>query len=111
MSGTNCICLEKVGDSGACPVHGYLYASGAASGFATAARTVIDTIELSNKTKCYLNGQLIEVGEILVAHNAGNGLWAISFPKKELWLFVCVTTQDLNWLAGSELVKEENHVN
>jgi len=103
----SCVCLDQIGDNGPCPVHGQPYASGTASIFATAAREEIDTIELSNKFKCHLNGQLLEIGDILDAHNAGNGLWLISFPKKALWSFVCVTTHDLNQLAGVELVTEK----
>ena len=100
-----CICLERIGDNGPCPEHGEGYASGAASAFASAARDVA-TIEISIKEGCFIGERLFVKGDILTARNLGNGLWVISSPSMELRDFVHLSTQDVNKLAGFELVKE-----
>lgn len=65
----------------------------------------IAMIEFTCQKECYVGIHFIGKGTLLTGRNLNNGLWALSYPGKELREFAQLNSLDINKLAGFELME------
>ena len=85
-----CICLERIGDNGPCPVHAARYQK---------------KITFMCQVEAFIGGSSVNQGDTLTARDLGNGLWAISGSWKGKEEFAHLNGRDVNRLAKMELVE------